>query len=88
MKGKKIRQRVVIPATPNEVYEAYVDPKKHSKFTGSKATFDPKIGGVYGVGWLHIWKKLGAEEGKEDSAGVADDRMAQRFSSFQTGVNS
>jgi uncharacterized protein YndB with AHSA1/START domain len=47
MKGKTIRQRVVIPATPNEVYEAFVDPKKHSKFTGSRATFDPEIGGEF-----------------------------------------
>jgi activator of HSP90 ATPase len=47
MKGKTIRQRVVIPATPNEVYEAFVDPKKHSKFTGSRATFDPEVGGEF-----------------------------------------
>ncbi len=47
MKGKTIRQKVVIPATPNEVYEAFVDPKKHSKFTGSRATFDPEVGGEF-----------------------------------------
>jgi activator of HSP90 ATPase len=47
MKGKTIRQKVVIPAPPDEVYESYVDPKKHSKFTGSKATFDPKVGGEF-----------------------------------------
>ena len=58
MKGKTIRQRVVVPATPNEVYEAFIDPKKHSKFTGSRGTFDPEIGGVYSMGWLHIRKKL------------------------------
>lgn len=33
-----INQKVVIPATPEEVYETYVDPKKHAAFTGSKAT--------------------------------------------------
>ncbi len=33
-----INQKVIIPASPEEVYEAYVDPKKHSAFTGSKAT--------------------------------------------------
>jgi uncharacterized protein YndB with AHSA1/START domain len=47
MKGKTIRQRVVIAATPNEVYDAYVDPKKHSKFTGSRATFDAEVGGEF-----------------------------------------
>jgi activator of HSP90 ATPase len=39
-----IKQCVVIPASPKEVYEAYVDPKKHGKFTGSKATGKPAVG--------------------------------------------
>ena len=33
-----LTQKVIIPASPEEVYEAFVDPKKHSSFTGSKAT--------------------------------------------------
>ena len=40
-----IKQTVVIPASPKEVYEAYVDAKKHGKFTGSKATGKPVVGG-------------------------------------------
>lgn len=42
-----IKQKVIIPASPKEVYEAYVDPKKHSKFTGSKATGKPVVGGKF-----------------------------------------
>src|SRR5271157_2725231 len=40
-----IKQKVVIDATPEEVYEAFMDAKIHSKFTGSKATVVPKVGG-------------------------------------------
>ena len=65
MKGKTIRQRVVISATPNEVYEAFVDPKKHSKFTGSKATFDPRVGGEFTAWDGYIsGKNLELKEGK------------------------
>lgn len=46
-KTETIRQNVSVPATPLEVYEAFIDPKKHSKFTGSKATCDPKVGGKF-----------------------------------------
>ena len=40
-----IRQRVVINASPDEVYEAMVDAEIHSEFTGAKATCVPKVGG-------------------------------------------
>jgi uncharacterized protein YndB with AHSA1/START domain len=40
-----IKQKVVIAATPDEVYNAYMDAKIHSKFTGGKATIVPKVGG-------------------------------------------
>jgi uncharacterized protein YndB with AHSA1/START domain len=39
-----IRQSVVIDASPDEVYQAYVDPEKHAEFTGSPATGTPKVG--------------------------------------------
>ncbi len=43
-----IKQKVVLPkVSPKEVYDAYVDPKKHGKFTGSKATGKPVVGGKY-----------------------------------------
>ncbi len=40
-----IRQKVIIPkVSPKQVYEAYVDPEKHSEFTASKATGKPVVG--------------------------------------------
>jgi uncharacterized protein YndB with AHSA1/START domain len=45
---KTIKQTVTIPkATPEQVYEAYTDPKKHSEFTGSEATGKPVVGGEF-----------------------------------------
>jgi activator of HSP90 ATPase len=37
----------VIPAPLEQVYEAFIDAKKHSAFTGSRATCNPKIGGEF-----------------------------------------
>jgi len=42
-----IIQKVVIHALPEEVYEAFLDPKKHSEFTGSKATGKAKVGAEF-----------------------------------------
>src|SRR5271157_114682 len=47
MKFKTIKQTIVIDATPDEVYEAYTDPGKHSEFTGSPATGKVKISGRF-----------------------------------------
>ncbi len=46
-KTATITQKVVIPASPEEVYDAYMDPKKHSAFTGAEATCDPRVGGEF-----------------------------------------
>jgi activator of HSP90 ATPase len=40
-----IRQKVKIGAIPEEVYSAYLDSRAHSKFTGSRASISPKVGG-------------------------------------------
>ena len=42
-----IRQSVTVDAAPAEVYEAYVDAKKHSEFTGSTAAGAAKEGGSF-----------------------------------------
>jgi uncharacterized protein YndB with AHSA1/START domain len=47
LKTTTIIQKVVIPASPEEVYDAFIDPRKHSEFTGSKATCDPTVGGKF-----------------------------------------
>ncbi len=46
-KTVKITQKVIIPATPIEVYEAYIDEEKQTEFTGSKATSDSRVGGEF-----------------------------------------
>jgi activator of HSP90 ATPase len=46
-KTVKIAQKTLIPATPAEVYDAYVDAEKQSVYTGSLATSDTRIGGEF-----------------------------------------
>jgi len=65
MKVKTIKQEVIVPATPVEVYEAFMDAKKHSAFTGSRATCDPKVGGEFTAWDGYIsGKNLELEKGK------------------------
>ena len=61
-----IKQKVVIPSvSPKEVYDAYVDPKKHTAFTGSKATGKPVVGGKFTAWDEYIFGKfLELEDGK------------------------
>jgi uncharacterized protein YndB with AHSA1/START domain len=60
-----IEQVVIIPASPKEVYDAYVDPKKHAEFTGSKATGKPAVGSKMTAWDGYIFGKyLELEEGK------------------------
>jgi uncharacterized protein YndB with AHSA1/START domain len=61
-----IRQKVTIPATPEEIYEAYTNPKIHSEFTGSKATGKPKVGEKFTAWDEYIsGKYLELEKGKK-----------------------
>ena len=61
-----ITQKVIIPnVSPKQVYEAYVDPKKHGEFTGSKATGKPVVGGKFTAWDEYIFGKyLELEIGK------------------------
>ena len=61
-----ITQKVVIPkVSPKDVYEAYVDPKKHSEFTDSKATGKPVVGGKFTAWDGYIFGKyLELDDGK------------------------
>ena len=66
MKVKTIKQEVIVPATPVEVYEAFIDAKKHSAFTRSKATCDPRVGGEFTAWNGYIsGKNLELEKGKK-----------------------
>jgi activator of HSP90 ATPase len=65
MKVTTIRQKVLVHATPEEVYEAFVDAKKHSAFTGSKATGKAEVGGKFTAWDGYIsGKNLELEKGK------------------------
>lgn len=44
---KNIKQTVTFKATPHEVYELFMDSKKHSQFTGDKAVISRKVGGKF-----------------------------------------
>lgn len=65
MKFGTIRQTVLIEASPIEVYQAYVDPKKHAAFTGQSAKGTAKVGGEFAAGDGYIMAKyLELERGK------------------------
>lgn len=62
---KTIKQMQSIPAKPMEVYQALVDAKKHTEFTGSKATCNPKVGGKFTAWDGYIFgKNLTLQPGK------------------------
>ena len=44
---KTITQRILVQATPAEVYEAFVNSRVHAAFTGSPATGSARVGGRF-----------------------------------------
>jgi uncharacterized protein YndB with AHSA1/START domain len=65
LKFETIRQTVLIDASPDEVYEAYVNPKKHADFTGQSAKGTPKVGSKFTAGDGYITAKhLELQKGK------------------------
>lgn len=49
MQTKSIHQTVTFKASPHNVFELLMDPKKHGKFTGGKATVSRKVGGRFSI---------------------------------------
>lgn len=65
LKTASITQKVVIPASPEEVYDAFMDAKIHSAFTGAKATGEAKVGAEFTAWDGYITgKNLELEKGK------------------------
>jgi activator of HSP90 ATPase len=66
IKKSTITQKVIIQAKPDEVYDAFIDPKKHSEFTGSKAKGESAIGSEFTAwdGYIQA-KNLELEKGKK-----------------------
>ncbi|MEK6794873.1 MAG: SRPBCC domain-containing protein, partial [Spirochaetota bacterium] len=44
---EKLKVSAVLPASPKEVFEAWLDSKAHGSFTGGKAKIAPKVGGAF-----------------------------------------
>ncbi|HEY9167323.1 MAG TPA: SRPBCC family protein [Candidatus Kryptonia bacterium] len=44
---ESLKISATIPASPKEVYEAWLSSKQHTEFTGDKAKIDPKVGGKF-----------------------------------------
>ena len=60
-----IKQKIILQASPSEVYHALLDPKKHSEFTGSKATGRAQVGAEFTAWDGYIsGKNLELEKGK------------------------
>ena len=61
-----IKQKVVIRAEPIEVYDAYMNSEEHTKFTGSAAEIDAKVGGEFTAwdGYI-MGRNIELEKGKK-----------------------
>ena len=44
----------IIPATPQHIYECWIDADNHSEMTGAGASSDPKVGGAFTAWNGHI----------------------------------
>jgi activator of HSP90 ATPase len=55
MKTTTIKQRATFNATPKEVYDLIMDPKKHSAFTGTKVKMSNSVNGKFSAfdGYMH-----------------------------------
>jgi uncharacterized protein YndB with AHSA1/START domain len=55
MPKRTIRQRVWLPASPLDVYEALATSKGHAAFTGASARISPRVGGRFEAwgGYIH-----------------------------------
>lgn len=66
MKTTVLKQTVTIPADSQKVYDAFMDDKVHSEFTGSKATGKPVVGAKFTAWDGYIFgKNLELEKGKK-----------------------
>lgn len=45
----KIQQTIYFSASPHQVFESFMDEKKHASFTSASAKIDRKIGGKFSV---------------------------------------
>ncbi len=48
--SKSLNLSVILPASPEKIYNAWLSSEDHSKFTGSEAKIDAKVGGKF-IAW-------------------------------------
>jgi activator of HSP90 ATPase len=49
MAVKNLRQTLTVKATPNDVYDALVDPAEHARFTGEAAKISARVGSAFAL---------------------------------------
>lgn len=49
METKTITQVIEFDALPHEIFNALIESKRHTEFTGSRAHIDPTVGGLFSV---------------------------------------
>ena len=82
-KTKSIKQTAQIPASPKEVYEALMDSKIHSEFTGSPAKISKKEGGKFtAFGDYVSGKNIKLVEGKK----IVQEWVASEFPKGHTST--
>jgi len=87
-KVTSIQQKTLIPASPDEVYEAFMDARKHSAFTGSKATCNPKVGGKFTAWDGYIsGRNLELKKRRENSTRMVNNRLARQLSPFKVRID-
>lgn len=72
METKNIKQWTILPCTPKEAYEAWLDSKKHGAMVQGNAKIDPKVGGEFS-----IWD--GAIKGKTLELNPVKNRIVQSW---------
>lgn len=66
MKTKTIKQKAIIPASPEKVYKALLSSKEHAAFTGAEAKISAKQGGFFSAhGGYITGKNLKLVKGKK-----------------------
>ena len=79
IKKSIITQKIIVGASPMDVYQAFIDPKKHSEFTGSKATGKASVGSKFTAWDGYIQGKiLELEKGKKNSSRMDYHRLANK----------
>ena len=59
-----VLQKVKFKVSPEELYDTYMDPKKHAKAIGSKVSLEPKVGGKFSAFGMLEGRFLSLEKGK------------------------